>query len=296
MTGAGSLADRLGGIGDEAALGIADQIAVHRRLGWRHLELRSVDGTAVADLPEHRVAEVAELVAAAELSVPCVDSRIGGWARPVTCPFETELAELDAVALAANRLGARYVRVMSYPNDGLPEAAWEKETLRRLRRLTARAADHGVVLLHENCSGWAATSPERAVALLTEVDSPHFRQLFDIGNPVAHGYDGLGYLTAVLPWVDHVHVKDALPATGSADTVFTGPGEGAARLAECLTALLRSGYPGVLSIEPHVAVLPHAGRRADPEQVLARYLDYGARLERWLDRVRPGAPEREAAR
>lgn len=278
---------RLGGIGDEAALGIAEQVAVHQRLGWRHLELRSVDGVAIAELPQALIADIAARIAAAGLSVPCLDSRIGNWARPVTCSFDAELAELDGVLAAAVRLGTRYVRVMSYPNDGLGEAAWGDEAARRLRVLAARAADRGVVLLHENCSGWAGTSAERAAALLSEVDN--LRALFDIGNPVAHGYDGLEYLAAVLPWVEHVHVKDALPASETRpDVVFTEPGQGQARLADCLTMLLDAGYPGVFSIEPHVAVLPHAGQRADPGVVLARYLDYGNRLVDWLSRGRLG--------
>jgi L-ribulose-5-phosphate 3-epimerase len=289
VTGGVDWPQRLGGIGDEAALGIAGQITVHQRLCWRHLELRSVGGVAVGDLPAREITEIAARIAEAGLSVPCLDSRIGSWARPITCPFDGELAELDAMARAASRLGTRYVRVMSYPNDGLPEAAWASETVRRLKLLAARAADQGVVLVHENCSGWAATSAERAGTLLSDVDSPALRVLFDVGNPVAHGYDGPGYLAAVLPWVDHVHIKDAVPATANrSEPVFTAPGEGTARLADCLTTLLDAGYQGVFSIAPHVAVMPHTGRRAEPDVVLQRYLDYAGRLTEWLRETAPG--------
>ena len=284
---------RLGGIGDEAALGIAEQIAVHRELGWRHLELRTVDGIALADLPERRVAGLAGAIAEAGLTVPCLDSRIGNWARPVTGPFERDLAELDALGPAARLLGTRHIRVMSYPNDGLAEPDWRAEVMRRFTVLAARAEELDLVLLLENCSGWTGTSAGRARELLETVGSPRLAALFDIGNPVAHGYDGPDYLRQLLGFVRHVHVKDARPAGDAGDEpVFTAPGAGVAGLTGCLTTLLDNGYSGVFCVEPHVAVLPHTGRRADPATVRDRYLDYGHELERLLARelVESGSP------
>lgn len=277
--------ERLGGIGDEAALGIADQIAVHRELGWRYLELRTVDGVALADLPPDRITGIAGMIADAGLQVPCLDSRIGSWARPITCSFDGELTELDALLRAAEVFGTRYIRVMSYPNDGLPEPDWAAETIRRLRLLAHRAAERGAVLVHENCSGWAGTSADRALTLLSEVDGPGLRLLYDTGNPVAHGYDGPAYLAKVLPWVVHVHIKDGLPPAppDRPSPLFTAPGEGVAELSTCLDMLRRHGYSGVFSVEPHVAVSPHTHARAAPEVVRARYLDYGRRLATWLE-------------
>jgi L-ribulose-5-phosphate 3-epimerase len=296
-------AKRLGGIGDEAALGIAGQIAAVRSLGWHQLELRTVDGTDLSELPARAIDRIAGEISEAGLSVPCVDSRIGNWAWPITRAFSDDLAELDAVSHAARRLGARYIRVMSYQNDGLTEHEWAAQAIRRLKLLAARAADADLVLLHENCSGWAGRSAARAVTLLSEVDSPGLRALFDIGNPVAHGYDGPAYLAEVLPWVEHVHVKDALtpPADGAA-AHFTAPGEGTARLAHCMATLLASGYQGVFSIEPHVAVVPHTGSRADPDVVAAAFCAFGRRFDGLVDGLltqpataRPGAARAEAS-
>ncbi len=275
---------RLGGIGDEAAPDLTGQIAVLTELGWGALELRAVDGVPVGDLAPDDVARVAAAVSAGGLTVPCVDSRIGNWAATIAAPFADDLAELDAVARVARAVGARYVRVMSYPGDGRPEPAWAAEVLRRFRALTDRAAELDVVLVHENCSGWAGTSAANARALLEAVDSPHLRALFDIGNPVAHGYDGLAYLAEVLPWVVHVHVKDAV--ADGAEVRFVEPGAGQARVTECLDLLDSAGYPGVFSAEPHVAVLPHAGEYPPPDVVRERFLAYGRRMSRlWRDRA-----------
>jgi L-ribulose-5-phosphate 3-epimerase len=294
MTGHGDLSTVLGGIGDEAAPDLAGQISVHRELGWRQLELRTVDGVALAELSAGRRAAVADAVARAELSVPCLDSRIGGWARPITFPFERELAELDVLIDFAARTGTRYVRVMSYPNDGLPERDWYEEVLRRLRTLAERAAAAGIVLLHENCVGWAGTAAERIVALIDAVGAESLRVLFDLGNPVAYGYDGRAYLDAVLPYVEHVHVKDARPADLPDETEFTRIGDGVAHVAECIDVLLRYGYRGVFCAEPHISVVPHLGKRARQAECRAEYLSYGADLRRLLGRladpVAGGAP------
>lgn len=279
---------RLGGIGDEAAAGLDEQIATHQALGWGHLELRTVDGVAIADLDEHGMRRVVDQVVHSGLNVVCLASRIGGWARPVSTPLEHDLAELSTLAELARAIGTRYVRIMSYPNDGYPEAEWAAEVTRRIRVLVAEAERHGIVLLHENCSGWAARSGERAAALLDAVDgSAHLRFLFDIGNPVAHGYDGETYLRAVLPQVAHVHVKDAVPVDGE-EAAFVLPGEGKADVAGCLELLLGSGYRGVLSIEPHVSVLPHLGKRAAPQIVHERYLHYARSFEGFLHRLAGG--------
>jgi len=269
------------GIGDEAALGIAGQIEAVTALGWRGLELRTVDGTALADLPEAVFDQVVGQLADAAVSVVAVDSRIGGWSRPVTGDFAEDLHELDVLTRRCQALGTRWIRVMSYPNAGLDEEAWGREAVRRIRVLAERAADAGLVLLHENCSGWAGADASRALRLLEATGEVGFGLLFDTGNSAAYGYSGYRMLTELLPHVRHVHIKDA---SGSAPSpVYRPPGGGESRLAECLGLLLGHSYQGALSIEPHVAVRPHEAYRADPGACRAAFLDCGAALRSLLD-------------
>lgn len=147
------------GITDEAAADLTGQLAAARELGWQAIELRSVDGQPLDLLSGPAFARAAARIAEAGLRVPVVASRIGGWARPVSCDLDQELNELALLADRCAALGTRFLRIMSYPNDGLSRADWEREVLRRVRVLTRSAERHGVVLLHENCSGWAAGTP-----------------------------------------------------------------------------------------------------------------------------------------
>jgi sugar phosphate isomerase/epimerase len=266
------------GVGDEAGPGLDVQITALDRLGWPGVELRTVDGVALADLDEAAFGRVAGRLAHAGLSTVCVDSRIANWGRPITAPFEADVAELEALVPRCAALGTRYVRVMSYPNDGLDEPDWRREVLRRMRALSERAEDAGLVLLHENCSGWAGTSAERMLTLLRETGSPALRLVFDTGNGVPYGYSAYEVLSQVVDHVAHVQIKDA---TGDqAASIYTFPGEGRARVADCLRLLVATGYRGVLSIEPHLTVRPHEHRLDAGDDGIGTFVAYGRALER----------------
>lgn len=265
----------LTGIGDEAASDLPGQLRAVARLGWDAIELRTVDRTALADLDRAGRARLVRSVRRAGLRVPCLDSRIGGWARTVASPVEADLAELTVLAGLCAELGTPFVRIMSYPNAGLPEPAWRTAVLDRVRRLADVAARAGITLVHENCAGWAADRADRALDLLAAVDSPALRLLFDTGNGVAHGYRAAGLLADLVPHVAHVHVKDAVgEGTG---TTYTLPGDGRAEVGECLRLLRAGGYSGALSIEPHLATRPHEDRWASTDDA-GPFIAAGQRL------------------
>ncbi|MDT0301418.1 sugar phosphate isomerase/epimerase family protein [Streptomonospora wellingtoniae] len=249
------------GIGDEAGSGLHDQLSALDRLGWRCLELRTVAGQAVADLDDRAFAGLAAELDARGVAVCCLDSRIGNWARPVTADFDADLRELEVLAARCAALGTNAIRIMTYPNDGLAEPEWRRRAVERVRRLCAVAESRGVVLLAENCAGWAAERAERMLDLL-DAAGPALGLLFDTGNGVAHGYGPPALLSDIADRVAHVHVKDALPATGGGEPAYTAPGEGRAGVAACLRMLVERGYRGVWSIEPHLSLHPHRGSAA----------------------------------
>ncbi|MFI7677222.1 sugar phosphate isomerase/epimerase family protein [Actinophytocola sp. NPDC049390] len=264
----------LAGVGDEAAPDLAGQLAAVARAGLDAIELRTVDGVALSDLDDHAFADVVDALEWSDTRVVCVDSRIGNWARPVTGPFELDLDELAVLARRCAVLGCRYVRVMSYPGGGLSERDWRARVVARLRVLADRAEQAGLVLLHENCAGWAGESARRTLDLLAAVDSPALGVLFDTGNGVAHGYAAHDMLSALVDHVAHVHVKDAV-----AGPRYTLPGQGWARVADCLRLLLDNGYRGAFSLEPHLGVLPHEGMTYTPDAA-ARFVEAGTALRR----------------
>jgi sugar phosphate isomerase/epimerase len=234
------------GISDEAGKDIATQIRAHRELGWRHIELRLVDGVNITQIDDNAFGRIASAVEGAGLNVSCLGSAIANWARPITCDEQIDRDDLKRAIPRMKRMKCPFIRVMSYPNNAdapLPEREWRRESIRRMKYLAGLAEDGGVTLVHENCSGWGGQSAENSTILLGEVASPALKLVFDTGNPVDYRQDTWDYYRAVLPDIVYVHVKDARRlSANSIEYVFCGDGEGQVR--EILADLTRRGYAG----------------------------------------------------
>ncbi|MDX9971834.1 MAG: sugar phosphate isomerase/epimerase [FCB group bacterium] len=277
------------GISDEAGQSIDTQIRAHLELGWEYLELRMVDGTNLTMLPDADFDAVYGKVTDAGLKVSCFSSAIANWARPITCDENVDVEDLARAIPRMHRFGTKYIRVMSYPNDKdnpLPDEAWRDEAIRRMKVLAKMAEDGGVILCHENCSGWGGQSAANSNHLLEAIDSPALRVVFDTGNPVTYGQDAWEYYTAVYPHIEYVHIKDARKVNGEDHYTFCGEGDG--RVVDILRDLLGKGYAGGLSIEPHLSAIIHTGQKAaSADDLYASYTEYGRRLMKIVEEVRP---------
>jgi len=268
----------LTGIADEAAHDIDGQIKVHRELEWNAIELRLVDGdNAAAALSEDAFARTVDQLEEAGMTVTSFASAIGNWSRPIGDDFSIDTDELKTAIPRMQRLGTRFIRTMSWVGEGVEEKVWRDETIRRYRELAKMAEDGGVLLAHENCTGWAGLGPAQTRELVEEVGSPNLVVLFDIGNTVSYGLGTWEYYAGVKDLVRYVHVKDARRnPDGGKSSDFTYPGEGDAMVREVLTDLLKNGYEGVIAIEPHVASIVHLkDQEPDPEAMRTSYLKYG---------------------
>ncbi len=266
---------QLSGIGDEAGASLQRQINAQQRLGWSRLELREIEGVRLDRLDDVKLNEVANEIDAAGLDVHVIASTIGDWSGTICDDFDADLRQLTRLFAVCERLEIKYIRIMSYPAGPACPRAWRSEVLRRVAELSRRATAQGVVLLHENCHGWAGAEADRALTLIEHTAGSGLRLLFDIGNGVAHGYDGYRYLEQILPWVAHVHVKDAVRNEPDGKVNFSSPGEGEARLLDCIDLLLDSGYRGVFSIEPHTEVRIHESMRCNETAIERSYIKYG---------------------
>jgi sugar phosphate isomerase/epimerase len=91
-----------------------------------------------------------------------------------------------------------------------------------------------------------------------------------------------------------VHIKDGRHiADGSGlfpEVRYTFPGEGDAEIARIVTDLLRSGYDGGFSIEPHMEAAAHDRGKSDAnERRLPTYVEYGRRLMQLVAITRPAS-------
>ncbi|GMV99941.1 MAG: hypothetical protein AMXMBFR84_10800 [Candidatus Hydrogenedentota bacterium] len=275
------------GISDEAGQSIDIQIKAHLDLGWKHLELRMVDGKNITAIDDAKFDEVCEKTAAAGLSVSCFGSAIANWARPITCDPQIDISDLAVAIPRMKRLGTPFIRVMSYPNDPknpVDDTTWRNEAIKRMRVFAKMAEDGGIMLCHENCSGWGGLSAENSNILLGEVNSPALKVVFDTGNPVSYGQDAWDYYQKVFNDIVYVHIKDAKKVNG--EDVYTYCGEGEGYVREIVGDLLQKGYDGGFSIEPHLAAIIHTGASTDNAAALYdSYTEYGRRLMKIVEEV-----------
>lgn len=275
------------GIADEASPELAGQIRAHRALGWDTLELRLVGKTNVCELDDPGFEQARRTLQEAGMGVICLASPIANWSRPITADFSLDLQDLRRSIPRMHSLGTSFLRVMSYPNDGLAERDWRTEAIRRMKQLAHIAASEGVVLLHENCSGWGAASAENQRILLEEVASPGLQIVFDTGNPVLEGHrpeETWDFYRSARPYIRHIHIKDCRRlADGTLE--YTMPAEGDCLVREILAEALASGYQGAFSIEPHISAQIHLGTSASGEAATDVYLEYGRRAQKLLGEI-----------
>lgn len=269
---------KFSGISDEAGQAIEMQIKAHKELGWEYMELRNVDGENLTMMSDEKFEEVYRKVNESGLKVSCFSSCIANWATRISGDFQKDIDELKRAIPRMKKFNTKFIRVMSWPNDDenpWPEEKWAEEVIRRMKELAKIAEDGGVILAHENCSGWGGLSPENSLRLLSEVNSPAFVLLFDTGNVIPHtGMDTWDFYIKIKAYIKYVHIKDYKADKSGA----TFPGEGASKVKEILTDLKNSGYDSFVSIEPHIASVVHEGKVGEAEITYRTYVEYGKKL------------------
>jgi len=279
----------LSGIADEAGKDLWTQIRAHKDLGWSHIEIRNVGGTQFTDIPDAEFDEACRSLDEAGIEVSCFASAIANWATRITDPVEKSLDVLERAMPRMKRLGCRFIRTMSWPNDGLPVDEWRDECVRKMKRLAARAEDEGVVLVVENCSGWASESAADYARFFELVGLPAVKAVYDTGNPASHGHaDTWQWYLAAKPHIVYVHIKShTAPDPSGEPGRHVWPEEGAGMVLETLKDLFAGGYDGGVSIEPHLGSIIHLGREmTDAESAYLTYVEYGRRAARLVDLAR----------
>ena len=267
----------LGVVTDEIADDPALALPAARDMGFTHVELNRVGGRGVHDLSAAEVAELGRMIAGEGLQVVAVDPPAFKAielddvpaAEVTRHPVVVEhLEQVRRSCHAAGELRAGIVRVFSFrrsymtgagnpsprePGGGsIPDALLPKIAA-GLRAAAAIADEHQVTLGLENVRSCWGNSGRNAARILAAVDHPRLRAIWDPGNDFVSGGEPYpdGY-RAVLPYLLHVHVKDAEVVDDATGLTRWAPiGSGAVDYAGQIAALRSDGYAGVVSVETH---------------------------------------------
>ena len=240
----------LTGFADEISPELSEQLDTLAQEFISYMELRSVWNTNVLDLTDEELKRVKTAATDRGIGISSIGSPIGKV--PITDPFGPHLERFRRALHAAEVMEAPYVRVFSFFITERQEPGRCREgVIDRMGILAAEAGDSGVTLLHENEKDIYGDVPERCADILAGVGSPALRAAWDAANfvqcGVSHPYKE-GY-EALRPYIEYVHVKDAL--SGSGKVVPAGEGDG--EISKTLSALRDSGFDGFFSLEPHLA-------------------------------------------
>jgi sugar phosphate isomerase/epimerase len=299
----------LTGIGDEAGILLEAQIKAARELGWPQLEMRALEVPGFPkgnfhDIPDKAFDLAAARLREAGLGVYCFGSAIANWSKKISDPFQITLDEVRRCLPRMQRLGTKFVRIMSFkPGDS--EDAIPPEVFRRIAEVTKIFRDAGLQPVHENCMNYGGMSWRHGLELLDKC--PGLKWVFDTGNPVFNPdrslpqpwprQDPWEFWQHIRDHVAHIHVKDATFVPSKNDCDYNYPGEGQGRVRDILRDALARGYDAGISIEPHVAVVFHdASVQAGDQVIYDSFIRYARQLEQLIIDIKAGlAPAPPAA-
>lgn len=231
----------LSGFADEIDPSVDIQIRVLKKLGIRYIELRGVDGRNIVSLTDEETFRLKEKLDAAGIRVSAIGSPLGKIS--IHDDFAPHLALFDHVVCQAQILEAHYIRLFSF-YDAFDE---RNEVLDRLGKFIDHTPD-GIVLLHENEKAIYGNTAERCLDLMRTFRKAPFRATFDPANLIQEKGNVLEGFDMLAPYIDYIHVKDALYKDGS----VVPAGKGDADWPKLLERLRWMDFKGFTSMEPHL--------------------------------------------
>jgi sugar phosphate isomerase/epimerase len=201
-------------------------------------------------------------------------------AREMQIYYVTELARL------AHDLGSQLIRVFTgySPTAASPEQGWNW-CVESLRECARRAAEFNVTIGVQNHHDMAAHY-ETLFDLLTEINEPNCRAMFDAWSPALHGSDLASAVKQMAPYIVHTTVADYVRRprfsyvpqlvnyTRETDAIRAVPiGEGFIDYRSFFDALEAAGYQGPVAYEM-CSPLRGGGSEANLDRGAKQFLEY----------------------
>jgi sugar phosphate isomerase/epimerase len=239
---------KLAAFADEISPELDEQIKVCRDNQVTHFELRGVYGKNVLDFDIGLRQEIRTKLRDNGLGVISIGSPIGKV--KINEPWPEHFERFKIAVDTAEFFDAPLLRVFSYyPPAGGDVLQHRDEVMRRFEEKIKFIKGRPVTMIHENEKDIFGAKGAQCVDLMKTINSPQLRMAFDFANFVQVGEKPLDCWPALKPYSVHIHIKDAILASGQ--VVAAGLGDGS--IEPILLDLEKSGYTGFLSLEPHLA-------------------------------------------
>lgn len=294
------------GFADEAGNSIEAQIKATLELGWNNIESRNIDGVNITDIPDEKFDMVQQKLADANVKIDCFGSAIANWSKDPRNDedYAKDIESMKRALARMQKLDCSMIRGMSYTiiKDDEPDSPEiEKQIFRKVSELVKMCEDAGVLYLHENCRNYGGLSHEHTLKLLDKINSPNFKLVFDTGNPVFSDrkigppphpkQSSWEFYSNVREFIHRVHIKDG-KFVEETDGIFPKadyffPGEGDGDVEKIVADLVKNGFNGAFSMEPHLSVVFHDKSQTSEDEIRYKnYVEYGRRFMALVQKVK----------
>ena len=238
---------KLGVITDEVTQDIFEAAEFCHKYGLKCMEVRSVNGRSPFDYTDEDVQQIIDAAKKYNLEVTAISSPVFKCEYNDEEAIKANVAGFEKCAIMANKMGAKYIRGFDF---------WNKETPVEVRatmygEIIALCEKYDVYCALESDPAIHSSTPHKLAELLTAINNPRIKALFDPGNEIwvtgktsEDAYDKLEPCGIV-----NMHVKDGINTNGHTDAVKVGTGS--ADFVMIFKKLIRDGYSGGVMLETH---------------------------------------------
>ncbi len=261
----------LSAFADEISADPREQIATLKACRVRFIEFRSIHQTNVLALSDEQIAEFKKMLETEDIGLSAIGSPVGKYA--IDLPFEPHLDKLKRAIELCDIFATPNIRIFSfYPPGNDPKfdpKEWpthREEVIRRMRAMAELAAKSNVVLLHENEHRIYGDSPERVRDILSTVDHPSLRAVYDAANYAYGNFDPVAGWEKTKEFTTHFHIKDWKKGghdAGHEHGEMAGKGDG--KISHSIRDAASRTFRGFATMEPHLLGGGPTGGHTGPE-------------------------------
>ena len=226
---------RLCAFADEASVDLQGQIDALKRNGISLLEIRGVDGQNIKEISYDKVKEIRARLDDQGIGVWSIGSPVGK--DKTDNNFAKQIDDYKRLCEYAEMLGANRIRMFSFFTK---DKSASLDCLGKLCDVTP----NGIIMCHENEKGIFGDDFESCLEI--HKSFPKIKSVFDPANFVQCEVDTLKAWDALSPYVEYMHIKDALK-----DKRVVPAGYGVGNVEKIVDMYVKQGGK-VLTLEPHL--------------------------------------------
>ncbi len=238
---------KLGVITDEVTQDVFEAARFCKKHGLQCMEVRSVNNRSPFDYTDEDVEQIIAAAKEYDLEVSAISSPTFKCEYNDEEAIKANVAGFEKCAIMANKMGAKYIRGFDF---------WNKEVPVEVRAgmygdIIALCEKYDVYCALESDPAIHSSTPHKLAELLTAINNPRIKALFDPGNEIwvtsqtsEDAYDKLKPCGII-----NMHVKDGINTNGHTDAVKVGTG--VADFVGIFKKLIRDGYSGAVMLETH---------------------------------------------